>query len=347
MQQRGETMAINPEDADTVQVPGADESGPAPVKKTQLYAGVVAYPPAIDTGELTQQHKFPGKDLPSGIHETGALGRFNILDILGAGGMGIVLAAYDPHLDRKVAIKILRTRGMSQGRREREAARLLREARALAQLSHPHVVTVYDAGTIDDHVFIAMEYIAGQTLRSWLLAAPRSVDEILEVYVKAGRGLAAGHAVGVIHRDFKPDNVLVGHDGRVRVIDFGLAQPPRRDDADVSAAGAAARAPSTPNDETAGALFGTPTYMAPEQHDRAEIDGRTDQFAFCVALYEALYKRLPFDGATYYELVANVTSGELRPPPEDAGVPKRVASVLGRGLARDPARRFPSMDALL
>jgi serine/threonine protein kinase len=220
-------MSSNPEETDTIKVAGAEESTAA--SRTKLYPEmkVLEVQTVAETSDLTRQHRFPGKDLPSGIHETGALGRFNILDILGAGGMGIVLAAYDPHLDRKVAIKILRTRGMSQKRREREAARLLREARALAQLSHPHVVTVYDAGTVDEHVFIAMEYIAGQTLRSWLAEAPRSVPEILEVYMKAGRGLAAGHAVGVIHRDFKPDNVLVGRDGRVRVIDFGLAQPPK------------------------------------------------------------------------------------------------------------------------
>ncbi|HEV7555335.1 MAG TPA: serine/threonine-protein kinase, partial [Kofleriaceae bacterium] len=141
-------------------------------------------------------------DLSRTIRDQATFGRFTILDVLGAGGMGVVLSAYDPQLDRKVAIKVLRTRGLYGERYKREAERLLREARSMAQLSHPHVVTVYEAGEIDGRVFVAMEYISGQTLRSWLAERTRRVGEILDVLVKAGRGLAAGHRAGLIHRDF-------------------------------------------------------------------------------------------------------------------------------------------------
>ncbi|MEO8698905.1 MAG: serine/threonine-protein kinase [Kofleriaceae bacterium] len=293
--------------------------------------------------------------IPTGMHESGMLGRFNILDILGSGGMGVVLAAYDPQLDRKVAIKVLRTRGLTATRREKEAARLLREARSMAQLSHPHVVTVYEAGTIDDRVFIAMEYIPGQTLRSWLAERKRTAAEILEVYVKAGRGLAAGHHAGLIHRDFKPDNVLVGHDGRVRVIDFGLARPsrtqldtPSSDDVDPDEPQPTPFPGPASQLTTAGTLFGTPMYMAPEQHQKVELDARTDQFAFCVALFESLYGRMPFPAQSYGELYEAVVNGKLAPPPAvDPPISTRVHEAVVRGLQADPDARFPSMDALL
>ena len=301
--------------------------------------------------------------LPSGIHQSGTLGRFTIIDILGSGGMGVVLAAYDPQLDRKVAIKVLRTRGLTGKRREKEAARLLREARAMAQLSHPHVITVYEAGTIDERVFIAMEYIEGMTLRTWLADTKRSVPEILEAYVKAGRGLAAGHAANMVHRDFKPDNVLVGNDGRVRVIDFGLARPTRGAVLDTPSDETSSDSlPLTPDRTsspsmssaalhlqltTAGTLFGTPMYMAPEQHNKVELDTRADQFAFCVAVFEALYGRMPFPAASYAELCASVTLGEISLPAPSPEIPDRVMNAILRGLRTKPDDRFPSMDALL
>jgi tetratricopeptide (TPR) repeat protein/predicted Ser/Thr protein kinase len=287
--------------------------------------------------------------MPTGMQETGMLGRFNILDTLGAGGMGVVLAAYDPQLDRKVAIKVLRTRGLTGPRREKEAARLLREARSMAQLSHPHVVTVYEAGTIDDRVFIAMEYIPGETLRGWLADTKRSVAEIVDVYVKAGRGLAAGHHAGLIHRDFKPDNVLVGFDGRVRVIDFGLARPTRSQQVDTPSDDepTSAGSPSNTQLTTVGTLFGTPLYMAPEQHRKAELDARADQFAFCVSLFEALYGRMPFPAHSYVELAEAVTAGKLEAPPADPDIPSRVVEAVLRGLRVDPAERFETMDMLL
>jgi tetratricopeptide (TPR) repeat protein/predicted Ser/Thr protein kinase len=267
----------------------------------------------------------------------GMFGRFTILETIGAGGMGVVMAAYDPQLDRKVAIKVLRS--------QQKAARLLREARAMAQLSHPNVITVYDAGTIEDRVYIAMEFVDGLTLRRWLALRSHSVDEILDVMIKAGRGLAAGHAAGLVHRDFKPDNVLVGKDGRVRVIDFGLARAIDIQDEDGEVR------PSTPslalsNDTTVGSLSGTPRYMAPEQHGGTDIDARADQFAFCVALYEALYGRVPFEVQTYMELVAAVTAGKVKVPDKPA-LPKPVVDAVLRGLIAKPEQRFPSMDALL
>jgi serine/threonine-protein kinase len=267
----------------------------------------------------------------------GEFGRFTILQMIGAGGMGVVMAAYDPQLDRKVAIKVLRSHGKAQ--------RLLREARAMAKLSHPNVVTVYDAGTIEGRVYIAMEFVAGKTLRGWLAEKPRPVDEILDVLVKAGRGLAAGHAAGLVHRDFKPDNVLVGTDGRVRVIDFGLARPIDLRD-DTTTENMRPSAQDLVDDDTIGDLSGTPRYMAPEQHGFADLDARTDQFAFCVTVYEALYGRVPFEVQTYTELVAAVTTGKVRIPDQPA-VAKRVTDALLRGLRANPAERFPSIDALL
>ncbi len=312
--------------------------------------------PEVPEPSIPNERQRPSGVLPSGMHERGKLGRFDILDVLGQGGMGVVIAAYDPQLDRKVAIKVLRTRGLTGKRREKETARLQREARAMAQLSHPHVVTVYEAGVIDDRVYIAMEYIAGQTLRSWLEDKPRTADDILDAYIKAGRGLAAGHQAGLVHRDFKPDNVLVGFDGRVRVIDFGLARPTRGHDT------------PAPNDDsrdssddlgeqtssqlharltTVGSLFGTPIYMAPEQHQKLELDARADQFAFCVALYEALYGSLPFKADSYVELAAAVNEGKIRLPPTKPDVPLRVVEAILRGLQPSPDQRFPTMNELL
>ena len=285
--------------------------------------------------------------MTTGILDRGALGRFTSLEPLGAGGMGIVLAAYDPQLDRRVAIKVLRTRGITPERREKEAARLLREAKAMAQLSHPNVVTVFEAGTVDEHVFIAMEYVAGRTLRRWLNERKRTVAEIIDVFVKAGRGLAAGHAAGLVHRDFKPDNVLVGDDGRVRVIDFGLARGvlDATDEPDLRTKPMDVHSPLT----TVGSMSGTPAYMAPEQHERGtpQLDARTDQFAFCVSLFEALHGRLPYEGETMIELVANISLGNMRAIAPRADISARVNQALMRGLETKPADRFPSMTALL
>ncbi|MDB4958225.1 MAG: serine/threonine kinase family protein, partial [Myxococcales bacterium] len=282
-----------------------------------------------------------------------ALGRYVVLDELGAGGMGVVYAAYDPELDRKLAVKLLRDDlGGAVDRR----ARLLREAQALARLDHPNVVAVYDVGTIGDHVFIAMEFVAGQTVTAWLAERPRDWRAIIGVYVLAGRGLAAAHALGIVHRDFKPDNVLIDGDGRVRVVDFGLARTSE------DAADAPSRSTSAPDWERqtdgsgraalaqtitrTGTLMGTPGYIAPEiQHGKTSP--AVDQFSFCVALWRALYGELPFAGESAAELAAAAAEGKLRAPARQTRVPARIHRVLVRGLSANPEDRFASMDKLL
>jgi eukaryotic-like serine/threonine-protein kinase len=273
-------------------------------------------------------------------------GRYTVLHLLGQGGMGMVLAAYDARLDRRVALKLLRSREERGGEGE---ARMAREAHAMARLNHPHVVAVYDAGTLEDGAFfLAMEYVEGQTLRRWRQPQTRSWREILEAYVAAGRGLAAAHAVGIIHRDFKPDNVLVGQDGRVRVTDFGLA---REDHAlaeitPVSPLLASPQVLSAPL-TVPGTVMGTPAYMAPEVLRGNPADVRCDVYAFSVALYEALYGQLPYPGKTLGELLQAHQEGRLRPAPESTEVPEWVRRALIQGLEADAARRPASLDALL
>jgi tetratricopeptide (TPR) repeat protein len=257
-------------------------------------------------------------------------------DVLGEGGMGIVFAARDPDLDRKVAIKVLRPEvfggddGLFAAR-----ARLLREAQAMAKLSHPNVITVYRIGVFEGHTFVAMEYVGGGTLRAWV--AGKTHEQILDAYLAAAEGLAAAHAVGLVHRDFKPDNALVGLDGRVRVTDFGLVASERTDDdRDVR---------SLTLTQT-GAILGTPAYMAPEQHEGLEADARADQFAFCVSLYEALYGERPFASPTLERLVANVMATRVTEPAVD-NVPRHVRRTLLRGMARDPEQRFASLSEIV
>jgi tetratricopeptide (TPR) repeat protein len=228
---------------------------------------------------------------------------------------------------------------------------LLREAKAIAKLRHPNVVVVHDAGTVDDRVFLAMEYVDGQTLAAWLAECPRARREILAVFAAAARGLAAAHAAGLVHRDFKPQNVMVGRDGDVRVMDFGLA---RAIDAEPDAQTVTPAAPADTDATLAavqltrtGELLGTPLYMAPEQFRAQRTDARTDQFSFCVALYQALYGAHPFASGGLGELMAAVTEGRVQPPPAKSAVPPWLRRVLLRGLAADPAGRWPSMDALV
>ncbi|MEW5740562.1 MAG: tetratricopeptide repeat protein [Myxococcota bacterium] len=278
------------------------------------------------------------------------LGRYVILERLGVGGMGEVFAAYDPHLDRKVALKLLRGGALSA---EEGRARLLREAQAMARLQHPNVVTVHDVGVLDDRVFIAMEFIEGETLTDWL-REDRPWLTIIDVFRQAGDGLAAAHRAGLVHRDFKPDNVLIDKDGRPRVLDFGLAR---------QATNTPSPAPRTMSGEVPetladtpslgarltrdGAVMGTPGYMAPEQIAGMPTDARSDQFSFCVALYESLYGQRPFSGATLKQHAKEIASGRMHPPPSNTAVPSWVYEVLKRGLAHHPDERFPSMDALL
>ncbi len=279
--------------------------------------------------------------------ESGArLGRYVVLQRLGSGGMGVVYAAYDAQLDRKVALKLLRTQGSELAR-----IRLLREAQALARLSHPNVVQVYEIGELGEQAYLVMEFVDGITLAAWRRERARSRADILDVFVAAGRGLAAAHAAGLVHRDFKPDNVMIRGDGRVLVMDFGLA------------VGEASRASDEPQAEpeprrsgsmlassgeltATGALLGTPAYMAPEQFLALGADAQTDQFGFCVALWEALYGARPFAGKDLVALTLAVTSGELVRPEHDE-LPRWLREVIERGLAREPSGRWPSMQALL
>ena len=270
------------------------------------------------------------------------VGRYLILHTIGVGGMGSVHAAYDPELDRKVAIKILHP-VVAAGARDAQE-RLLREARALAQLSHPNVVAVHDVGTYEDQLFLAMEFVEGCDAAAWLKQTERSPLEIIDLFLEAGAGLAAAHSAGLVHRDFKPHNVLVGDDGRIRVADFGLARPPLDEE---SPATVNNRSESVDRLTRIGTVLGTPAYMAPEQLEGREFDERSDQFAFCVSLWEALFGERPFCGKTLGELAESFKRGDLREPETLDGVPAETLRVLKRGLSIDPDRRYPSMDALL
>ena len=265
------------------------------------------------------------------------IGRYVVGRALGRGGMGVVHEAYDPELSRTVAIKRL-VGGDAADAAER--ARLLREAEAMAAVTHDNVVPVFDVG-LDDagEVYLVMALVDGVPLSRWL-AEPRPWGEVVEAFVQAGRGLAAAHARGLIHRDFKPGNVMVGRDGRVFVLDFGLAHA-----ANAPAQRSADR-PTRPRSprvaerltET-GVVMGTPAYMAPEQWSGQPVDTAADQYALCVALREALFGlRTQRDGTT-------VRRG--RALPIDAGPARRLQRALARGLRRRPADRFPSMEALL
>jgi tetratricopeptide (TPR) repeat protein len=284
--------------------------------------------------------------LPRGMN----VGRYVILSLVGRGGMGEVYAAYDPELDRKVALKLLHGGGLasdSQGR-----ARLLREAKAIAKLSHPNVVVVHDAGTIDDRVFIAMEFVDGQTLAAWLAAAPRSWRQSRDVFLDAGRALSAAHAAGLVHRDFKPQNVMVGEDGKVRVMDFGLAALSGATEAAAPFDDGTDDAKSAPATMTgaltrAGMLIGTPAYMAPEQFLAEAVDARTDQFSFCVSLHEALFDERPFPGKTLTDLAASVVAGRVSEPAQKGRAPAWMRRAIARGLQPKREQRWPSMDALL
>jgi serine/threonine-protein kinase len=247
------------------------------------------------------------------------VGRHVIERVLGAGGGGIVYQAFDPGLGRKVALKVLRPLG-SEGAAEARLARLLREAQAMARLNHPNVVTVYDVGVFEGAVVIVREYVEGESLTEWLRRAPRGWREIVDVFVAAGRGLAAAHAAGLVHQDFKPDNVLVGADGSVRVTDFGLAR--------------------VPGDEPGAERAGTPAFMAPERARSGVPEPRADQYSFCVALHLALHGRLPGRGR-------EAPAGARPAGAPDPAIPVWLDDVLGRGLNADPAGRWDSVDALV
>ncbi|HSO40617.1 MAG TPA: serine/threonine-protein kinase, partial [Labilithrix sp.] len=303
----------------------AQETGPAPDEPTATSPHLAAplFGPPLPTGSRVDRYVVRGE--------------------LGRGGMGVVLAAHDPQLDRTVALKIVRPGSRDESAR----ARLLREARAMARLSHPNVVAIHDVGELEDgRVFLAMEHVRGTTLRRVLGVADPPFARTVDLFLQAGRGLAAAHAAGLIHRDFKPDNVLVGTDGRVRVTDFGLARGTSSGGEASDEASGHEVAP-TSNLTGTGAVMGTPAYMAPEQCRGLAATPATDQFSFCVALFEALAGVRPFAGNTFEEIAQAKIAGERRPWPEAPAVPAGVKAVVDRGLAALPEDRHPSMDVLL
>ena len=303
------------------------------VDRCEMCRRVVAA--AVRAARLVTKPAAAGTD---DAHPGDRVDRYAVFEPLGVGGMGVVYRAYDPRLDRKIALKLLRPGLCDAKNRER----MQREAKMLAKLAHPNVVAVHDAHTWQDRVYIAMELVDGVTLRDWLGERERSWREIVDVLIQAGEGLASAHASGLVHRDFKPQNVLLGRDGRARVSDFGLAE-----DGALESDGAAPDAAVATTSLTAtGAVLGTPAYMSPEQLAGGSVDATSDQFSFSIAAYEALVGERPFPAATLGELRARFAAGN---PPElpSTRVPRRVTRVLLRGLAIAPAARFPSMRALV
>jgi hypothetical protein len=359
-----------------------------PIEATELAAAPLALASTGFSGPNEAAWPFAGAPLssapgaeenapspePLGAGTPERVGRYLVLRKLGAGAMGMVVVGYDPELDRKLAIKLIHPRVSKRGEAR---SRMLREAKGLARLSHPNVVQVYDAGAIDGRVFIAMELVDGQPLSAWCKAQERTTDEILAVFLAAGRGLAAAHDAGLVHRDFKPDNVLVDREGRARVLDFGLVraagdgEPREHSDAHptgLSSEGITDTHESGPvtrereQESTGGRgnqselelelthggqIMGTPAYMSPEQWKGAKADARSDQFSFCVALWEALYGERPFQGRTVHALAVAIDKGSFTEPDSAVRLPRRVRKALERGLAGDPARRFETMRALL
>ncbi len=290
----------------------------------------------------------PGRDVsmatgglhpaPSAILQPGTVvaQTYRVERVLGSGAMGMVVLATHLALDRKVALKVHRAHNPG------DIARLAREAKALAKVDHPNVVGIYDVREAEGSLFIAMEYIEGSSARQWLTQSAMTWRSRLEACLQAAEGLSAAHAAGLVHRDFKPENILVGRDGRVVVADFGLARAP----------GAVPIDPETPSPgidaqlTADGAIAGTPAYMAPEQWSGGSVDGRTDVFALSVVVYEALYGHRPFAGSTPAELVYAVTRGMILEPPRETEVPSPVFDVLRRGMAVEPQGRFASVAML-
>jgi len=283
------------------------------------------------------------------------IGRYHVLARVGAGGMGVVYAAYDPDLDRRVAIKLLHSDTSTVGSFSDGRSMLLREAKAMAKLSHPNVVTVHDVGVHSGNVFVAMEFVQGETVAEWIASEPRPWAQVVRVFAAAARGLAAAHDAGLVHRDFKPANVLLAKDGAVKVTDFGLAR--WRDDAArergpteaaaIVAAAIASGGATIDRRTQAGLVMGTPAYMAPEQHLGLPIDARSDQFSYSIALYEALYGARPFTSAAPSALAMDIVEGRVPEAPAGSKVPAWLRELVLRGLEPDPELRHPSMAAII
>ncbi|MCA9658022.1 MAG: serine/threonine protein kinase [Myxococcales bacterium] len=334
--------AVTEPDADVGEDPEAMRSDPFVFADTQATPPAGAFPSLDSPDERRMEEVLVARLFPQ-RHNPVTIGRYRVLDRLGHGGMGVVYSAYDLELDRRVAIKLLLADRLTTGAERR----LRREAQAMAKVAHANVVSVIEVGEHGGQTFVVMEYIRGRSLSEWS-AERRGWREVVDVFTQAGRGLAAAHRAGVIHRDFKPHNVMIvdeGPDvGRVKVLDFGLARAAELSGAEPAVNGEptaefAARLTAT------GALMGTPAYMAPEQLQGSPADERSDQYSFAASLYEALYAELPFKGDSLAALIREVLEGEL-PPPPSAAVPTRIHRLLVRALSRDPGARFESMSAL-
>ncbi|MCX4241424.1 serine/threonine-protein kinase [Paraliomyxa miuraensis] len=323
--------APTPLDGDSVSLPSPRDSG----------RGGVGAVTQDRIGALVFERLFEQKP------EVLRIGRFSVLERIGRGGMGTVYAAYDEQLDRKIAIKVIGSADFADDVARR---RLEREAQAMARLTHTNVVTVYEVGNTDGEVFVAMEFIRGKSLAEWINDEP-DWREVLDAFVQAGRGLVAAHQAGLVHRDLKPHNIMRTDDGVVKVLDFGLARAAGDEASDEldealvrSDSGGSALAVDLTR---TGAVLGTPAYMAPEQHRGELADARSDQFSFCVALYEALHRRRPFDARTPVAIAHRMVSGDVEPPPTDGRVPSWVHRIVLRGLSPKPSDRWPSMLALV
>jgi serine/threonine protein kinase len=338
---------------------------------------VVHDDPTVTIADGAIKHRAKTEPRPAAV--SSMFGRYVVLEELGRGGMSVVYTAYDPKLDRRVALKVVQAEQLSEVHR----ARLHREAQALARLSHSSVVAVYDVGDIDNDTFVAMELVDGESFRDWL-KKQHTWREIVKVVVTAGRGLAAAHAAGIVHRDVKPDNIMISSSGAVKLVDFGLARDlgDRSIDSEEMSASSSSGSMSAQSSSTTsiskssrssgtnsalpldaitqhGFVVGTPAYMPPEQHSKTpETDERSDQFSLCASLYEALYHKRPFQTSKKQALdpreavtVADRPGTDTRtlaaPPPKDSDVPSWLWRVLERGLAVDPNNRYPSVEALI
>ncbi|MBZ5711971.1 serine/threonine-protein kinase [Nannocystis pusilla] len=292
---------------------------------------------------LLKRALFPRRSQPVMI------GRFNVLRQLGQGGMGVVYACYDDKLDRKIAVKVLHAEIVRS--QKNAEARLLREAQAMARLSHANIVAVHDVGQTESTVYVAMEFVDGSDLDAWL-KTPRPWRAIAAAFVQAGRGLAAAHRVGIVHRDFKPQNVMMTEDGTVKVLDFGLARASEGEGRDewltsVTDGSELSSSHLRSSLTRTGTVLGTPAYMSPEQHRGEVATTASDQFSFCVSLYQSLYGAPPFAMHSYEALRADVLRGNVAPPPVRSPVPSYVFKVLQRGMRPEPSARFRSMEELL
>lgn len=278
------------------------------------------------------------------------IARFEVRSLVGIGGSAVIYSAWDAQQRRPVAIKLLRD---DHSFRPDSQARFLREAKSIARLDHPNVVRIYEVGTHEGRVFLALEYVEGRTLREWVEQERPPVAEIVRRYVDAGRALEAAHAAGVMHRDFKPDNVLLGDDGRVRVLDFGLARSTRGTDSyqtlEAKTPGLRDALAQGPDLLSTIGVSGTPAYKSLEQHFGRPTDPRADQYAFCVSLWEAVYGERPFHGRTASEIARAIERGQIKEPRREraAEVPRQLRKVLERGLAAEREDRWSSMTELL